>query len=168
MLVNNLILSQLDYCNAILANATKNDLKPLQKILYNSVRFSYNLNWNEHVTSYLIKLHFLPIKYRVLFKLSIIGYKIVNNIAPIYLLKSFNLYYPTTTQNLRIGCGRDMLMLVYKKSVHNQFNKTLSKLTQVWNSLPYEICCISVILCVKKSKTYYFREAYIVNDESVN
>ena len=44
MLVNNLILSQLDYCNAILANATKNELKPLQKILYNFVRFIYNLN----------------------------------------------------------------------------------------------------------------------------
>ena len=42
--VNNLILSQLDYCNAILANATKNELKLLQKILHNSVRFIYNLN----------------------------------------------------------------------------------------------------------------------------
>ena len=72
MLGNNLILSQLDSCDAILANATKNDLKPLQKIFHNSVRFIYNLNWNEHVTSYLIKLHFLPIKYCILFKLSII------------------------------------------------------------------------------------------------
>ena len=113
-------------------------------------------------------MHFLPINYRILFKLSIISYKVVNNTAPIYLSNSFNLYQPTTTQNLRIGSGRDMLMLVYKNSVHNQLNNNLSKLTQTWNSLPYEICSISAYAVFKKNlKTYYFREAYIVNDESV-
>ena len=168
MLVNNLIQSLLDYCNAILANATKNNLKPLQKILHNSVRFIYNLNWNKHVTPYLIKLHFLSIKYCILFRLSIIGYKIVNNIAHTYFLNSFNLYQPTTTQNLRIGCGRDMLILVYKNSVHNQFNNNLSKLTQAWSSLPYEISCISAYCVLKKISKHYFREAYFVNDESVS
>ena len=61
MFVNNLILSQLDYYNAILANAINNDLKPLQKILHSFVHFIYNLNWNEHVTPYLIKMHFYPL-----------------------------------------------------------------------------------------------------------
>ena len=69
--------------------------------------------------------------------------------------------------NLRIGSGRDMLMLVYK-TLHNQLNNNLSKLTQTWNSLPYEIHSISAYAMFKKNlKTYYFREAYIVNDESV-
>ena len=94
-------------------------------------------------------------------------YKIVNNIAPIYLLNSFNLYQPTTTWNLRNGCGRDMLMLVYK-TFHNQFNNNFSKLTQAWNTLPYKICCISAYFVFRKNlKAYYFREVYIVNDESV-
>ena len=127
--------------------------------------FIYNLNWNEHVTPYLIKLHYLPINYRILLKLFIIGYKVVNNTALIYLSNSFNLYQPTTTQNLRIGSGRDMLMLVYKNSVHNQLNNNLSKLTQTWNSLAYEIRSISAYAVFKKNlKIYYFREAYIVND----
>ena len=115
-------------------------------------------------------MHFLPINYCILFKLSIIDYKVVNNTAPIYLSNSFNLlvYRPTITQNLRIGSGSDMLMLVYKNSVHNQLNNNLSKLTQTWNSLPYEIRSISAYPVFKKNlKTYYFREAYIVNNESV-
>ena len=59
-------------------------------------------------------------------------------------------------------------MLVYKNSVHNQLNNNLSKLTQTWNSLPYEIRSISAYAVFKKNlKTYYFREACIVNDESV-
>ena len=76
-----------------------------------------------------------------------------------------NLYQPTTTQNLKIGSGRDKFMLVYKNSVQNQLNNNLSKLTQTWNSLPYEIHSISAYAV--HLKTYYFREAYIVNDESV-
>ena len=42
-------------------------------------------------------------------------------------------------------------MLVYTNSFHNQFNNTLSKLTQAWNSLPYEICCISAYFVFKKN-----------------
>ena len=59
-------------------------------------------------------------------------------------------------------------MLVYKNSVHNQLNNNLSKLTQTWNSLPYEIHSISAYTVFKKNfKTCYFREAYIVSNESV-
>ena len=37
-----------------------------------------------------------------------------------------------------------------------------------WNSLPYEIRSISAYAVFKKNlKTYYFKEAYIVNDKSV-
>ena len=38
MLVCNLILSQIDYCNVLLANASNKDLKPLQKTLNDAVR----------------------------------------------------------------------------------------------------------------------------------
>ena len=86
----------------------------------------------------------------MLFKLFVIGYKIVNNLAPIYLLNSFNLYQPKTAPNLKISCRRDMLILVYKNSVHNQFNINLSKLTQVWIFFPYEIRCNSAYSVLKK------------------
>ena len=49
----------------------------------------------------------------------------------------FSLYRPTTTRNLRVGYGRDMLMLVYRNPVYNQFSNSLSKLTEVWSSLLY-------------------------------
>ena len=100
--------------------------------------------------------------YRILFKLSIIGYKVVNNTAPIYLSNSFKLYQPTTTQNLRIGSGREMLMLVYKNSVHNQLNNNLSKLTQTWNSLPYEIRSISAYAVFKKISKHIISEKHIL------
>ena len=43
MLVCNLILSQIDYCNVLLANASNKDLKPLPKTLNDAVRFILDL-----------------------------------------------------------------------------------------------------------------------------
>ena len=64
MLVYNLILSQIDYCNVLLANASNKGLKPLN----DAVHFIFDLKWNERVTPYLIRLHFLPVQYRIAFK----------------------------------------------------------------------------------------------------
>ena len=43
MLVCNLILSQIDYCNVLLANVSNKDLKPLQKTLNDAVCFIFDL-----------------------------------------------------------------------------------------------------------------------------
>ena len=66
MLISNLILNTLDYCNAVLARATAKDSKPLQN---HAVCFAFRLKQREYITSYLKQLHFLPVKYRIMFKL---------------------------------------------------------------------------------------------------
>ena len=43
LLINNLILSNLDYCNSILACLPEYQIYPLQKILNKAVRFIFNL-----------------------------------------------------------------------------------------------------------------------------
>ena len=43
MLVYNLILSQIDYCNVLLANASNKDLKLFQKTLNDAVCFIFDL-----------------------------------------------------------------------------------------------------------------------------
>ena len=86
MLVCNLILSQIDYCNVLLANASNKDLKPLPKTINDAVRFIFDLKRNDHVTLYLICLHFLSVQYRIAFKLCLIAYKLLHGRARTYLL----------------------------------------------------------------------------------
>ena len=100
MLVTNLILSNVDYCNAVLANTTAKQLKPLQKIQNDAVQFIFNLKLREHVTPYFVKLHFLPIKYRILFKLCLLAFNIPNKTSPQYLSELFQNFEPTTDANL--------------------------------------------------------------------
>ena len=71
MLVRNLILSKLDYCNAILANVPDYLVKKLQKVLNASVRFIYDVKKYDHITAFLKKAHFLPVKQRIQYKVSL-------------------------------------------------------------------------------------------------
>ena len=64
-LVRNLILSKLDYCNAILAIVPDYLIKKMQKVLNASVRFIFNVRKHEHITPYLRMSHFLPVKQRI-------------------------------------------------------------------------------------------------------
>ena len=98
----------------LLANASNKDLKPLQKTLNDAVRFIFDLKWNDHVIPYLIRLHFLPVQYRIAFKLCFFAYKLFHERAPTYLTGMFQSFSPITSLNLQVGCGHDKLMLETK------------------------------------------------------
>ena len=82
LLVTNLIMSTLDYCNALLIGSTDKLIRPLHLTLNKAVRFIYNLRIREHISPYHTKVHFLPVKKRIKFKACLIAYKIFNNEAP--------------------------------------------------------------------------------------
>ena len=102
ILVTTFILSTLDYCNSILACATDKDLKPLQRVINKSVRFIFDLNKREHTSPYASRLHFLPILFRIKFKLCLLAFKIVNGMSPGYLSEEFKMFEPSTTTSLRV------------------------------------------------------------------
>ena len=140
MLVCNLILSQIDYCHVLLANASNKDLKPLPKTLNDAVRFIFDLKWNDHVTPYLICLHFLPVQYRIAFKLCLIAYKLLHGRARTYLINMFQSFSPTTSLNLQVRCGHDKLMLETKFFCRNQPRICiLKKICTTWNKLLYTV-----------------------------
>ncbi len=60
LLVQALVISRLDYCNALLAGLPSNTIKPLQMI--------QNAHSTAHVTPLFISLHWLPVAARIQFK----------------------------------------------------------------------------------------------------
>ena len=67
------------------------------KIQNDAVRFIYNIKgkrkW-ESVTPYLKKLHFLPVRYRIRYKIAMMVFKCINNFAPDYLSELIKLREP--------------------------------------------------------------------------
>ena len=160
ILVTNLILSNLDYCNSLLIGATNKDIKPLQRIVNRSVRFIFDLKRRTHVSPFAAKAHFLPIFYRIQFKVCLIAFKIINGMSPDYLSEGLEMFQPTTNINLRVGQGRDEFMFKFPP-IKNQSNSLLTNLILNWNGLPYSIRAIENLSNFKtKLKTHLFKKAY--------
>ena len=70
-LVLALILSRIDYCNAMLAGLPQNTIAPLRRVMNATIRLKAGLWPRDRVTESFKGLHWLPVRYRIKFKLSI-------------------------------------------------------------------------------------------------
>ena len=68
-LVSAFIMSRVDYCNSVLAGLPHTTLEPLQRVQNAAARLVLSLNLRDHVKPGLKQLHWLPIEYRIQFKL---------------------------------------------------------------------------------------------------
>ncbi len=68
LLVQALVISRLDYCNALLARLPSNTIKPLQMIQNTAARLVFNEPKRAHVTPLFVSLHWLPVAARIQFK----------------------------------------------------------------------------------------------------
>ena len=157
LLISNLILSTLDYCNVLLLSCNDKQLKPLRLIINRSIRFIYDLRFRTHITPYYHKLHFLPIKKRIRFKANLLAYKIFYRKAPLYLEEKVERFTPTIQHmQLREGAGRDKYMF----EDNDPKSKTLVDLMKrEWYKLPLNIRKItSISLFKKKLKSWLLLE----------
>ncbi len=79
-LVHAFMTSRLDYCYALLGAcpaSSINKLQIVQNVLTRSRKY-------EHITPILQSLHWLPIKFRISYKILLLAYKALNDLAPAY------------------------------------------------------------------------------------
>ncbi len=98
LLVQALVLSRLDYCNAFLAGLPANFIKPLQLIQNAAARLIFNEPKRTHVTPLFINLHWLPIAARIKFKALMFAYKTTSGSAPLYLNSVLQTYVPSRSK----------------------------------------------------------------------
>ena len=61
------------------------ELQKLQRVQNTAARLVCNSNRFDHITPTLVKLHWLPVKYRIHFKILLITFKAIHGLAPKYL-----------------------------------------------------------------------------------
>ncbi len=103
LLVQALVISRLDYCNALLAGLPSCTIKPLQMIQNAAARLVFSEPKRAHVTPLFISLHWLPVAARIKFKTLMLAYKTTTGSAPTYFYSLLRIYIPPEVWDLRVS-----------------------------------------------------------------
>ncbi len=88
-LVHSFIFSHIDYCNALLHEVPDYQIAKLQRIQNMAAKLIFRQPKFSHVSPLLTELHWLPVKYRINFKLHILTFKGIHQLAPEYICNMF-------------------------------------------------------------------------------
>ena len=87
-LVQNLIITRIDDCNALLYGAPRYVIQKLQRLQNMAARIITRIKRTAHITPSLASLHWLPIDQRIEHKLLVNTYRAIHGTAPEYVLAS--------------------------------------------------------------------------------
>ena len=85
ILIHAFVTSHIDYCNSLLFGIPKYQIDRLQKVVNATVRLVCHIPRYAHITLTLRNLHWLPIEYRIRFKVALLVFKSIKGMAPKYL-----------------------------------------------------------------------------------
>ena len=147
-LVTSLVLSRLDYCNAVLAGTSKKFLSRLQVVQNNAARLILKKKNSTSVTPLLKELRWLPIAQRIDYKCALLCFKCIHGVAPHYLREILNFYKPRRS----LRSTEDSFVLETPKTKLKSFgDRAFSSYgPRIWNSLPKRIRDIDKIEIFKK------------------
>ena len=158
-LIHAYITSKLDYCNGLLYGLPSQQLNRLQSILNTAARLVTMTRKYDHITPILRDLHWLPVNFRVQFKLLLQVYKTLHGLAPSYLPSKLSL-----KPNKGLRSDNQLLLDVPKSTLQLKYygDRAFSVAgPTLWNALPKEIrLCKSVDSFKSNLKTHFFKKAF--------
>ena len=159
-LVNALGISRLDYCNSILFGLPNTDLQKLQRVQNTAARLICNMNKFDHITPILVKLHWLPVRYRINYKILLITFKVIHGLALKYLIE---LLTCKTKCNYNLRSTSEILLQQPRiKTLRTLGDRNFTVAAPaLWNNLPNVIRSATSINSLKKlRKTHLFKIAF--------
>ncbi len=171
LLVQALVISRLDYCNALLAGLPSNTIKSLQMIQNAAAQLVFHKPKRAHVTPLFISLHWLPVAARIQFKTLMLAYRTTTGSAPAYFHSLLRIYIPSRSpsyfhsllriyipsRSLRSASERHLVVpsQTGSKSLSRTFSFTVPGR---WNDLPTAIRDAGSLSIFKQQlKTHLFR-----------
>ena len=165
LLANALVSSRFDYCNSLLSGIADTDLTKLQRVLN---RLAHVVTKSPPFTCsvpLLHSLHWLPVKYRVHFKICLLTYKALHEEQPVYLCSLISISLPSCSLRSNRGITLSIPSRIKTNTGARAFSSCAPSL---WNNLPLSVhSATSVATFRRRLKTYLFDLAFPSVDTKV-
>ena len=157
--VHAFVSSRIDYCNSLLYGVPVFLINKLQRVQNMAARVVTGTLKFDNISTVMKELHWLPVEYRIKYKVLLLIYRCINNLAPAYLSSLLAYYHPTRT----LSSSSKQLLQIPKCRLRNFGENAFSHFgPKIWNSLPVEIkYAKSVEQFKSKLKTYLFKQCYL-------
>ena len=160
-LIHSFVTSHLDYCNGLLYGLPNNAIVKLQRVQNTEARVLYCVPRFSHInTPLLYKLHWLPVKYRIEYKIITLTFKAIHGTAPSYITELItfktNSSYSLRSNNKLLLCPPSFRTLSTLGD-----RAFIAAAPKLWNVLPLTLRSISDFNVFKQDlKTYLFKQAF--------
>ena len=156
-LVQALVISRLDYGNALYNGLPNTLVARLQRVQNAAARVVCGAKRHEHITPYLQSLHWLPVQSRVQYKMLLHTFKAVNQLAPAYMTDLVPLRQ--NQRSLR-SSSRQLIQVPRTRTARYGDRTFTASAARLWNCLPSKLHDSASVFSFKELlKTYLFKSA---------
>ena len=161
-LIHAFVTSRLDFCNTLFYNLPGSTIDRIQVVQNSCAKFLTRTKRFDSASEQLKKLHWLPIKFRIKYKLMMMAHKVIhpNNMAiPKYISKKIKLKEHTRiTRSANAPLINKSWIPKLKTVGDSAYDFSVPT---IWNKLPAHVRLIDSFTAFKTAlKTHYFKEAF--------
>ena len=155
-------MARVDYCNSLLYGTPAVHLAKLQHLQNCAARLISHTPRHYHITPVLYALHWLPLRFRIEYKIAVITFKTIHGMAPKYLHDLVDIRQ-NRHYNLRSNKGIVLCDAPgkFKRALGDRSFRAASP--KIWNKLSDGIKVSQKLDTFKrKLKTHYFKLAFSI------
>ena len=152
------VTSKLDYGNALLAGAPKYQVKKLQTVQNAAARVVTKTGKYDHISCKLKEMKWLPVGYRIKYKLNLLTWKALHGMSPEYI----SVLISERENGIDLRTGNSKVLNVPKSKLKSMGDKAFSVVApKTWNQLPKKLRMKNSLQSFKAElKSLYLAEAY--------
>ena len=163
VLIHGLIFLHLDYCNSLLYGLPECVIRKLQRVQNIAAKLVLNLGKSDSPRLAMFRLHWVPIRFRLDYKIALLMYKCYKGKAPKYLCELLKIELRTEiSRRLRSHQDNSVLYKIPFTKAKTFADKSFGVAgPRIWNGLPIDVRQSGTVDSFKtKLKTFLFRKCY--------